>query len=98
MKAYIRQRIAEGATEAQIKDELVDQFGGGCWPSRRRRASTCSPGRCRVAAGRVGAFALGAVAWAWARRRSAETDADARAGLDAEAERRVDAALEEFDD
>ena len=30
MKRYIRERLAAGASEAQIKAELVDQFGPGC--------------------------------------------------------------------
>jgi hypothetical protein len=45
MKQIVRQRLAEGATEAQIKAELVDQFGAGgigvgllAWGWRRRHS------------------------------------------------------------
>lgn len=99
MKGYIRQRIAEGATEAQIKSELVEQFGRAVLAEPPKKGFDLLAWALPVAAGVVGAFALGAVAWTWARRGRKETVADAEEpALDATLEARVDAALRELDD
>jgi cytochrome c-type biogenesis protein CcmH len=94
MKAYIRQRIAEGATERQIKDELVDQFGRAVLAEPPRKGFDLLAWALPIGGAVLGALVVGGVAWSWARRGRAVPDEPA---LDVEAEHRVDAALEEFD-
>ena len=82
MKRYIRQRLAAGASEQQIKAELVDQFGP---------AVLAEPLLLPVAL-----LLVGLVAWGWSRRRGEEAD-DEPVALDPELERRVDAELQRFE-
>lgn len=98
MKGYIRQRIAEGATAKQIKDELVDQFGPGVLAEPPKKGFSLLAWALPIGAGVLGAFAVGGVAWSWSRRGRRDAEESARApGLDAMTEERVDAALREFD-
>ena len=99
MKGYIRRRIADGASEKQIKDELVDQFGAGVLAEPPKKGFNLLAWALPIGAGALGACILGAVAWSWSRRGRAEAEAEAREpGLDPDLEDRVDVALREFDD
>ena len=99
MKGYIRQRIGEGATEAQIKAELVEQFGRAVLAEPPKKGFDLLAEAMAVGAGVLGAFVLGGLAWTWARRGREETAADAQEpAIDAALEARVDAALRELDD
>jgi cytochrome c-type biogenesis protein CcmH len=96
MKGYIRQRIAEGASEKQIKDELVDQFGPAVLAEPPKKGFDLLAWVLPIGAGVLGALAVGAIAWSWSRRGRRESEEPAP-GLDVLSERRVDQALEEFD-
>jgi cytochrome c-type biogenesis protein CcmH len=95
MKAYIRQRIAAGASAAQIKDELIAEFGPAVLAEPPKRGFDLVAWLLPLGAVAIGAVALGAAAWAWSRRRPGE--AVASEPLDPELERRVDDELARFD-
>ena len=96
MKPFIREQLAAGATEQQIKAELVDQFGPGVLAEPPKRGFDLLAWVCRSVSLGVGAVGVGVVAWGWSRRRDAEPTADA--ALDPELERRVDDELARFDE
>lgn len=94
MKAIIRERLAEGATGAQIKAELVDQFGPGVLAEPPKRGFDLLAWALPLGALAVGALGVGALAWSWSRRRGVP---EVEPSLEPELERRVDEALERFD-
>lgn len=94
MKAIIRERLAEGATAAQIKAELVDQFGPGVLAEPPKHGFDLLAWALPLGALVVGALGVGALAWSWSRRRGVPGD---ERSLEPELERRVDEALERFD-
>jgi cytochrome c-type biogenesis protein CcmH len=96
MKEIIRERIAAGWTEEQIKDELVDQFGPGVLAEPPKSGFDLLAWVLPLAVLGGGAVAVGLVAWGW-RRRRAEGEAATPAELDAELERRLDAELRRFE-
>ena len=49
MKQIIREQLAAGATEAEIKVDLVDQFGPGVLAEPPKSGSTCLPGSSPLA-------------------------------------------------
>jgi cytochrome c-type biogenesis protein CcmH len=97
MKQYIRQRLAAGATEKQIKAELVSQFGPGVLAEPPKSGFDLLAWLVPLAVLFGGALGVGLVAWAWSRRRTgAEPDREERE-LDPELERRLDAELRRFE-
>jgi len=99
MKAYIRRRIAEGATAKQIKDELVAEFGEEVLATPPAHGFDLLAWVLPIGGICGGAIVLGGLAWAWSRRRDGGdggTGPDAEP-LDPELERRVDEALSQFD-
>jgi cytochrome c-type biogenesis protein CcmH/NrfF len=102
MKAYVRKRIAEGATRSQIIDEFV---GAPHFMGDTVRGVPKTSGFDLLAwllpflGIAVGAVALAAAAWYWSRSRADGTPAVAAAGpsLDPELDRRVDEELARFD-
>jgi cytochrome c-type biogenesis protein CcmH len=96
MKGYIRERLAAGASEAQIKAELVDQFGPGVLAEPPKSGFDLLAWLVPFAVLVAGAVGVGLVAWAWSRRRG-EGDAGPPASLDPELERRVDAELRRYE-
>jgi cytochrome c-type biogenesis protein CcmH len=99
MKAYIRRRIAEGATAKQIKDELVAEFGEEVLATPPTHGFDLLAWVLPIAGICGGAVVLGGLAWAWSRHRDG---GDGGGGsnaepLDPELERRVDEALARFD-
>jgi cytochrome c-type biogenesis protein CcmH len=95
MKAYLRQRIAEGATAAQIKAELVDEFGPGVLAEPPKRGFDLLAWALPLGGISLGALGVGALAWGWSRQR--RDGAPAEPALDAELARRVDDELARFD-
>jgi cytochrome c-type biogenesis protein CcmH len=94
MKQIIRERIAAGWTEAQIKEELVDQFGPGVLAEPPKSGFDLLAWLLPVGLLAAGALGVGIVAWGWtSRRRETATDEP----LDPELERRIDSELERFE-
>jgi len=98
MKAYIRARLAQGATAKQIEDELVAQFGDGVLSTPPTHGFDLLAWVLPIGGIAIGAVALGGLAWAWSRRRDGGSGRDAGdPPLDPELERRVDEELARFD-
>jgi cytochrome c-type biogenesis protein CcmH len=95
MKAYIRERIAARATAAQIKQELVDQFGPGVIAEPPKHGFDLLAWALPLAALAIGAVGVGLAAWGWSRRRPG--DEAAGEPLDPETDRRVDEELARFE-
>ena len=95
MKRYIRVRLAAGASEAQIKAELVDQFGPGVLAEPPKSGFDLLAWLVPLGVLVAGAVGVGLIAWGWSRRRG---DGEAAAPeLDPELERRVDAELRRYE-
>jgi len=94
MKQIIRTRLAEGATEQQIKDELVSQFGPAVLAEPPKSGFDLLAWLLPLALLGAGAVGVGAIAWGWSRRRG---EPDLAEAVDPELERRLDAELERFD-
>jgi cytochrome c-type biogenesis protein CcmH len=95
MKAYIRARISAGASAAQIKRELIDQFGPGVLATPRKEGFDLLAWALPLGVLAGGLVAVGLLAWAWSRRR--DGDAPPASPLDPTLERRVDEELARFD-
>ena len=95
MKAYIRERLAAGATPKQVKDELVAEFGPGVLAEPPKRGFDLLAWLLPLGILACGAVAVGCAAWAWSRRRPGD-DVES-ASLDPELERRVDEELARFE-
>jgi cytochrome c-type biogenesis protein CcmH len=94
MKQMIRTRLAEGATEKQIRAELVAQFGSAVVAEPPKRGFDLLAWLVPLGILAAGAVGVGAIAWGWSRRRAGEP---APAPLDPALERRLDDELERFD-
>lgn len=94
MKAYIRARIAAGASAEAIKQELVDQFGPGVLAEPPRRGFDLLAWWLPLGGIALAALAVGALAWHWSRSRGQDVD---EAPLDPELERRLDDELARFE-
>ena len=103
MKAYIRKRIAEGATKSQIIDEFVgppNNMGVSVKGVPDTSGFDLLAWLLPLTGIAVGAVGLGAAAWYWSRSRGADGRiAVATTGppLDPELDRRVDEELARFD-
>lgn len=94
MKRYIRQRLAAGASEKQIKAELVDQFGPGVLAEPPKSGFDLLAWLVPLGIGVLGAAFVAILAVAWSRRRTGDA---AEPELDPELERRLDAELRRFE-
>ncbi|MBA2741528.1 MAG: cytochrome c-type biogenesis protein CcmH [Actinobacteria bacterium] len=95
MKVFIRERIAAGDTEQEIKDALVAEFGSGVLATPGKRGFGLLAWLIPLAAIAVGALAVGLLVRGWTRR-GVPADDDP-APLDAGLERRLDEELARFD-
>lgn len=95
MKAYIRARIAAGATKSQIVNELVAQFGPGILAVPPRKGFDLLAWLLPLAAVAVAAPVVAVLAWRWSRAR--DPAGETAPALDPELERRLDAELEVFE-
>ncbi len=94
MKQVIRSSLAEGKTEAQIRDQLVAQFGPAVVAEPPKKGFDLLAWLVPLGILAAGAVGVAAIAWGWRRRRA---DEPPPAPLDPALERRVDAELERFD-
>jgi cytochrome c-type biogenesis protein CcmH len=94
MKLYIRQRIAAGDTEDEIKDALVADFGPGVLARPPGGGFGLLAWLLPLAALAVGAIVVAVLVRAWSRGR---TPAASEPPLDPELERRVDEELARFE-
>ena len=94
MKQVIRSSLAEGKSEAQIRDQLVAQFGPAVVAEPPKKGFDLLAWLVPLGILAAGAVGVGAIAWGWRRRRA---DEPPPAPLDPALERRVDAELERFD-
>jgi cytochrome c-type biogenesis protein CcmH len=95
MKQVIRTRLAQGATEKQIKAELVAQFGPAVVAEPPKSGFDLLAWLVPLGILAGGALGVGAVAWGWSRHRADEAPA---ATLDPALERRLDDELARFDE
>ncbi len=72
MKSYIRERIAAGDSAAEIKAQLVDQFGPAVLAEPPKRGFDLLAWLLPLGALAVGIVVVGALAWTWSRRRDCE--------------------------
>jgi cytochrome c-type biogenesis protein CcmH len=93
MKSIIRERLAAGATEGEIKAELVAQFGPAVLAEPPKSGFDLLAWLVPLALLGCGAVGVGALAWGWSRRRGEELDV-----VDPALERRVDAELQRFEE
>jgi cytochrome c-type biogenesis protein CcmH len=91
MKAIIRERIAAGASAAEIKAELVDQFGPAVLAEPEKKGFDLLAWGLPLVGIAIGMAGVAALAWAWSSRGAAGADPDP--ALDAELDRRVDEEL-----
>jgi len=96
MKQIIRQHIAAGWTEAEIKADLVDQFGQGVLAEPPKSGFDLLAWLLPLGLLAAGAVGVGIVAWGWSHRRGTAGE-DAAPPLDPELERRLDAELERYE-
>jgi cytochrome c-type biogenesis protein CcmH len=94
MKLYIRERIAAGDTEQEIKDALVDEFGPGVLATPGKSGFGLLAWLLPLAALVVGATAVAVLVLTWSRRRPA---ASPLPPLDPDLEKRVDEELQRFE-
>jgi cytochrome c-type biogenesis protein CcmH len=94
MKQIIRTRLSEGATEKQIKAELVAQFGPGVIAEPPKSGFDLLAWLVPLGILAGGALGVGAIAWGWSRRRRDEPTVEP---LDPALERRLDAELDRYD-
>jgi cytochrome c-type biogenesis protein CcmH/NrfF len=92
MKAYIARRIAQCATEKQIRDELVAQFGPTVLSTPQTHGFDLLAWVLPLGGAAVAAAALVAGARRWTR-----SEHEPSGELDPELDRRVDEALARFD-
>ena len=98
IKAYIQQRIDQGATRSEIKHELVQQWGTRILAAPPRHGFDLLAWLLPIVGVLGGAAVIGVLAWRWSRQRepAAQWTLTARP-LGPEDERRVDEELRRFD-
>ena len=95
MKEIIRERIAAGASESEIKAELVAQFGPGVLAEPPKEGFDLLAWLLPLALLGGGALAVGVLAWRWSHRRG--EDEPAADELDPALEARLDDELARYE-
>ena len=94
MKLFIRERIAAGDSEREIKDALVAEFGPGVLATPRKSGFGLLAWILPLTALAAGAVTVAVLVRSWSRRRTLSSP---EAPLDPELERRVDEELARFE-
>jgi len=94
MKLFIRERIAAGDSEQEIKDALVAEFGPGVLATPRKSGFGLLAWILPLTALAAGAVTVAVLVRSWSRRRTLSSP---EAPLDPEVERRVDEELARFE-
>jgi cytochrome c-type biogenesis protein CcmH len=94
MKTFIRERIAAGDTEKEIKDALIAEFGPGVLATPPKSGFGLLAWLLPLGALLAGALTVGVLIWGWSRRRPPPGPVPP---LDPELERRVDEELARFE-
>jgi cytochrome c-type biogenesis protein CcmH len=101
IKAYVQQRIDEGATRSEIKRELVEQWGTRILAAPPRHGFDLLAWLLPIVGVLAGALVLGVLAWRWTRVREPEPTPQRWSlnghPLDPDEERRLDEELARFD-
>jgi cytochrome c-type biogenesis protein CcmH len=102
MRVFIRERIAAGDSESEIKDALVADFGEGVLAAPPKQGFNLLAWVLPLAAGALAVAAVAVALRRWSRARREEVaetspSANGRPPLDPELERRVDEELARFD-
>jgi cytochrome c-type biogenesis protein CcmH len=99
MRVYIRQRVEACASEQQIKDELVAQFGPSVLAAPPREGFHLLAWLLPLLGALGAALVVSVLVWRWSRSRGAEpaVDANGRLSVDPELDRRLDQELARFD-
>jgi cytochrome c-type biogenesis protein CcmH len=99
IKAYLARRVAACASEQQISDELVAQFGISVLAAPPRKGFHWIAWLLPVVGLIVAAAVISVLVWRWSRRDPEPVDADSngRRTLDPEVEQRLDRELAKFD-
>jgi cytochrome c-type biogenesis protein CcmH len=99
IKAYVQRRVDACASEQQIKDELVAEYGPAVLAAPPRKGFHWLAWLLPLAGLLAGAAVVSTLVWRWSRARAAPApaaDSNGR-GLDPELERRLDQELARFD-
>jgi cytochrome c-type biogenesis protein CcmH len=100
IKAFIQRRAEACASEEQIKDELVAQFGPAVLAAPPREGFHWLAWLLPLAGLFAGAAVVSALVWRWSRNRPSvqpALESNGRQALDPEAESRLDRELARFD-
>jgi cytochrome c-type biogenesis protein CcmH len=97
MKAFIRERIAAGDTEDEIKDALVAEFGPGVLAPPAKSGFGLLAWLLPLLALGAGAIVVGLLVRTWSRRGTPAEDESVGVPLDPELDRRVDEELARFE-
>ena len=97
MKAFIRERIAAGDSEQEIKDALVAQFGPAVLAKPPGGGFGLLAWLIPLAAGAAGVVVVAMLIRGWSRRRAPADETASDEPLDAALERRVDDELARYD-
>jgi len=102
MRAFIRQRIAAGDTETQIRARLVAQFGEGVLAAPQTRGFGLLAWALPFLGVLCAGVSIGLVAWRWTRAgradvATADQSTNGRVGPDLALERMLDEELARFD-
>jgi cytochrome c-type biogenesis protein CcmH len=99
IKAYVQRRVDACASEQQIKDELVAEYGPAVLAAPPRKGFHWLAWLLPLAGLLAGAAVVSTLVWRWSRTRAAPgpaADSNGR-GLDPELERQLDEELARFD-
>ena len=96
MKSFFRVQIAAGASAAEIKAQLVDQFGPAVLAEPPKRGFDLLAWLLPIGALAVGAAVVAVLAFTWSRRHG-EVDGREPESVDPDLERRLDDELDRFE-